>query len=140
MGYASLGREPGGFWEEVNEVAINFFLIILSDGIATLLVGLFLPPAIGLVGFIFGVYIYYKTYAVPSRTVLWSELRLYLVALAGMSLGSLMLWLACSYSNRPVCLPNNLKAQIFGSFAFPTIFLLITWFFIKLPALINGKK
>jgi len=114
-------------------------LVVGLNSLAIFLAGIFNPPAIMLVGMIFGVYVYYLTYSIPARKAIWMELRLFLVALTGISIGSLALWVACGYIDRPVCLSNAFRAQIFGNYAFPMIFLLMTWLAFRLPRITRIK-
>ena len=126
--------------KNTNRSSMTIYLIIGLNALLILLADIFLPVATVFVGVLFGTFIYYRTYSVPSRKVLWMELRLYVVALVGISLGSWTFWIACGYIQKPICLPNNFRAQILGNYAFPLVFLTLTWLFYRLPVIIKGRK
>jgi hypothetical protein len=113
-------------------------MIAVITGIILFLLGLFEPWSAPLAGLSLALFtFYYLTYPLPTGDKIWSELRLWLVVLFGSSLGSFLLWVACNYVKRPVCLPNHLKAQIFVNYAFPLIAVIPLWLIYRLPVVVK---
>ncbi len=124
---------------QTKKAVVTILGIVVANALAALIAAYTLPPANMVIGVWFGVSIYYLTYSLPSRSRLYAELRFLIVALAGMSLGSLSLWIGCGYLYRPVCQRNHLQAQIFSNYFIPIACLLITWLFGRLPKLITAR-
>jgi len=123
-----------------NQSPSLLYLIICLNGLSILLVGILVPSASVIVGALFGMFVYYLTYSVPARGVLWMELRLFVIALVGISLGHVFLWAACYSIQNVTCMPSNFRALMLTNYAFPLLFLSLTWLFFRLPMIIKVKK
>jgi len=121
--------------------ATILYLIIGLNSLSILLAGIVWPLAVGFVGLLFGFNMYYWTYSVPSNSIIWREVRLFIVAITGVSLGVLLMWFSCGFLDVTMCSsPNQFKAQIFLSYFLVLPFLLLSWLFYRLPLLIRELK
>lgn len=120
---------------------IFLYLLIGINSILVFLAGVFVPPLVGIIGLLFGFNFYYYTYSIPAKNAFWREVRLFATALTGVSLGLGLLWMACGFISKPVCMtPKQFNAQVFISFAFTLPFLFLSWLFYRLPSLIRKTK
>ena len=119
---------------------LKLYLIIGTNSLAILLVDILFPPGIVLISALFGLFVYYLSYSVPIKNTLLMEIRLFIVAAVGISLGSLGFWIACIFVQKVVCIPNNLRAQLLSNFAFPMVFLVLSWLFFRLPVVVKEAK
>jgi hypothetical protein len=126
---------------------INYALwIIVSNGAIELALGILLPPptgffAVGAISLLFGFSIYFLTYRMTAHCSFWREIRLFLVALAGNTLGSGMLFITCRLAGQvPVCAPENFQGQIFGNYFFPMVFLFLGWMIVNLPRITKMRN
>jgi hypothetical protein len=122
--------------------ATFLYILVIANSLSILLVGLLLPPLVGFVGLLFGFYLYYLSYAVPAKSIWLRELRLLIVAMTGVTLGLSLLILSCKFlvEQRVCSSATSLNSQIFASYAFTLIFLIVSWLFYRLPALIREMR
>jgi hypothetical protein len=117
------------------------YVITGINSLAIFLAGALLPSSVLYVGLLFGFYFYYMTYYAPANNIVWREIRLFIVAITGVSLGLLLLWVSCSFIGMTVCVPpNNFYAQIFISYLYSLSCLCFSWLFYRLPTFIKEIK
>lgn len=122
--------------------AAILYILVIANSLSILLASLLLPPLVGFVGWLFGFYLYYLSYAVPAKSMWLRELRLFIVAMTGVTLGLSFLIISCEFfvEQRVCSSTSSLHSQIFASYAFTLIFLIVSWLFYRLSALIREMR
>jgi hypothetical protein len=105
-------------------------------GITLFLVWLFPLRFIFTFGWYLAIQIFILAYSLSTPKNIWLDLRLFLAAFLGSSLGSLLLWGTCNFVQKPVCFPNTLKVLIFSNYAILLFSVFFLWLFGGLPEII----
>lgn len=120
---------------------LNIALIIVIYGTSLLLAGYWSPSPrlVGLVGFFLGVTTFYLVYSSRLDSK-YLDVILFVVTLMGSFVGTLLLYLSCSIIYKPVCTNSLFRAQTFGNFVFPLIFVIVLWVTRRLPVILRKNR
>lgn len=133
-------------YKNVKSGFVKICLIILTNALIDYLCVMRIDPPVGFyflicTSLVYGTSIYFITYQIQAQSILWRELRLFLVAAVGNMLGIVLIRITCQFNSVvEVCIPHNLEANEFAIYFFPMIFLIFTWLFGSLPDIINKRK
>ncbi len=102
-------------------------ILVLLNSMILVLGGLFIPRYIVQVGFLVGFITFYLVFSIEEKRKLVLDVYLIVTVLASSLIGSIFLAISCEIYNKLVCSPNFFRAQIFGNFIFPLIFVVFLW-------------
>lgn len=119
----------------------KLIFLILVYGISLLFVAYWspFPRVVGIVGFVLGITTFYVNYSSRLNGI-YLDVSLFVVTLIGSSVATLLLFLACNLTSKPICISSSFQAQALGNFIFPLVFVVAPWVTWRLPVIMKKKK